>query len=321
MFHSCLAVKIEEDQPQVIGLACQKAWIRTDEESEKSEADVWLEMINKIGHPPKKHAWISVGDRGSDIFSYVEGLNDLGWDCVIRSKHDRKIRINGEEFRLKAYMRTLPVMAELQHKLRARPGVPSREVTLYVSWTEAEMIPPSHESNKHPIKGSYVRVWCNEDPDIEWILFTISSITSEENAIGIAKIYTWRWIIEEYHKCLKTGCKIEEAQLRAANHLLNLFGILGIIATQLLQIRDLSRLHGSEPAEKFVDKSYILLIEKIYKLSTPLTVKEFWRRVAMLGGFLGRKSDGNPGWQTIWHGWLRLQDMYRGVELFFADER
>ncbi len=36
----------------------------------------------------------------------------------------------------------------------------------------------------------------------------------------------------------------------------------------------------------------------------------------MLGGFLGRKSDKNPGWQTIWQGWLRLQGMYRGAELF-----
>ena len=108
---------------------------------------------------------------------------------------------------------------------------------------------------------------------------------------------------------------MEEAQLRAADHLMNLFGILGIIATQLLQLRDLSRIRGSEPAEIHVDKMSVKLIEKVYRLTIPLTVKEFWRRVAMLGGFLGRKSDGNPGWQTIWYGWLRLRDMCRGAEL------
>ncbi len=128
-------------------------------------------------------------------------------------------------------------------------------------------------------------------------------------------IYTKRWIIEEYHKCLKTGCKVEKAQLRAADHLLNLFGIFGVIATKLLQIRDLSRIKGEELAESHVDKISIKLIDKIFKLSTPLTVKEFWRRVAMLGGFLGRKSDGNPGWQTIWSGWRKLQDMCRGAEM------
>lgn len=316
MFHSCLAVKIEDGQPHVIGLACQKAWIRTDEESEESEGDVWAEMIRRIGPPPKERAWITVGDRGSDIFSFVEDADSSGWDCVVRSKHDRKIRVNGAVTKLKKHMRSLPSMTSFGHKLRSKAGgASSQEVTLYVSWTEAEMMPPDTEIDKKPIKGSYVRVWCDEDRDIEWILFTLSAVTSKESALEIVTIYTLRWIIEEYHKCLKTGCKMEEAQLRAADHLMNLFGILGVIATQLLQLRDLSRIRGSELADTHVDKMAVKLIEKIYKLPIPPTIKEFWRRVAMLGGFLGRKSDGNPGWQTIWYGWLRLRDMRRGVEL------
>lgn len=35
----------------------------------------------------------------------------------------------------------------------------------------------------------------------------------------------------------------------------------------------------------------------------------------MVDGFLGRKSDGNPGWQTIWKGWLRIQDMLEGIAM------
>lgn len=320
MFHSCLAVKVEEDQPQVIGLACQKAWIRTEKKTEKSESDVWLEMIKSIGQPPKGCSWISVGDRGSDIFSYVEGMNDLGWDCVIRSKHDRTICVAGKEVKLKSHIRSLPAMTKFEYKLRARPGVCSREIMLQVSWIQAELIPPSKEKHKKPIDGSYIRVWCEEDSNIEWILFTMSPVISKEEAIEIVRIYNRRWIIEEYHKCLKTGCKIEDAQLQSANNLMNLFGMLGVIATQLLQIRDLSRMKGSEDAEEHVEKLCVRLVEKIYKISIPLTLKEFWRRVAMLGGFLGRKSDGNPGWQTIWHGWLRLQDMCRGAKLFFDSE-
>ncbi len=213
-------------------------------------------------------------------------------------------------------MRSLSAMTSFNHKLKSKAGgASSREVTLHVSWIEAEMMPPDTENNKKPIKGSYIRVWCDEAPDIEWILFTLSAITSKESALEIVTIYTQRWIIEEYHKCLKTGCKMEESQLRAADHLMNLFGILGVIATQLLQLRDLSRIRGSEPADTHVDKMSVNLIMKIFKLTISPTVKEFWRRVAMLGGFLGRKSDGNPGWQTLWYGWLRLRDMCRGAEL------
>ncbi|WP_448287985.1 IS4 family transposase [Phormidesmis priestleyi] len=39
---------------------------------------------------------------------------------------------------------------------------------------------------------------------------------------------------------------------------------------------------------------------------------QFWQAVARLGGFIGRKSDGQPGWQTLWRGWLRLQDLAWG---------
>jgi hypothetical protein len=45
-----------------------------------------------------------------------------------------------------------------------------------------------------------------------------------------------------------------------------------------------------------------------------LTVGRFFRELAMLGGFIGRRRDGDPGWITIWRGWDRLQDMIRGAE-------
>ena len=41
----------------------------------------------------------------------------------------------------------------------------------------------------------------------------------------------------------------------------------------------------------------------------PPTLREAIRRVASLGGFLGRKSDGDPGTQTLWLGLQRLDDI------------
>jgi hypothetical protein len=320
MFHSCLAVKFQDDQPLIIGLTGQKAWIREEKEEgadpkaqEERESQVWQEMIDQIGPVPKNCKWTTVGDRGADIFSFIGSLPQ-GWDCVIRSKHDRKILVNGEKHNLKKYMRELPFMGTTTHFLRARKES-SREVTLKLSWTEVEMLPPSAQKEKQPIKGLYVRAWCEEDANIEWILFTRSPITSFEEALEIVTIYRHRWLIEEYHKCLKTGCQIEKVQLRTADRLLALFGVLGVIATQLLQLKTISRINPDEPAEKHVDKLSIEVLQHIYKLKLPLTVKEFWRRVAMLAGFMGRKADGNPGWQKIWKGWIKLRDMCKGVEI------
>ena len=119
----------------------------------------------------------------------------------------------------------------------------------------------------------------------------------------------------QYHKCLKTGCQIEKVQLKAADRLLTLFGILGVIATQLLQIKTISRINPDELAENHVDKLSILILQNIYNLKSPLTVKEYWRRVAMLAGFMGRKSDGDPGWQKLWKGWTVLRDLCKGAEI------
>ncbi len=323
LFHSCLAVKFEDNQPKVIGLSAQEAWVREEEDEkaeekvniEASEAKVWQKMLERTGRVPEGCNWITVGDRASDIFSFVEVLKKLGYGCVLRTKHDRKIIVNGSERDLKQYMRSLPAMAEKQRIARSTQDHSSHEQTLKISWTTAEMLSPKAEKEKRSIHGSYVRVWCETDPDIEWILFTLSTITSEEEALEIVTIYEHRWIIEEYHKCLKSGCKIEEAQLRTADRLFNLFGILGVIATQLLQLRDISRIKPEDPAEQHTDPLNVEVIRIRYKLRAVITVKEFWRRVAMLGGFLARKSDGDPGWQKIWKGWIRLQDMRDGMEM------
>jgi hypothetical protein len=75
--------------------------------------------------------------------------------------------------------------------------------------------------------------------------------------------------------------------------------MLGVIANQLIQLKGISRTNPDELAERYVDKVPIAILQEIYNLKTPLTVKEFWRRVAMLVGFMGRKSDGSPGWKKI----------------------
>ena len=102
-------------------------------------------------------------------------------------------------------MRGLSPIGTTSHSLRARKES-SREVTLKLSWSEVDVLPPVAHKEKQPIRGQYVRVWCDEDENIEWILFTRSPITSLEDALEIVTIYRHRWLIEEYHKCLKTGC-------------------------------------------------------------------------------------------------------------------
>jgi hypothetical protein len=116
--------------------------------------------------------------------------------------------------------------------------------------------------------------------------------------------------IEDYHKCLKTGCRMEARQLRSADRLQRLLGFLALVAVRLLWLRSLSRQDGDQLACQLIPEPLCQVIA--YRLRQPedaLTLRAFWRAVANLGGFLGRKGDGDPGWQTLWKGWRRLLDL------------
>ena len=84
---------------------------------------------------------------------------------------------------------------------------------------------------------------------------------------------------------------------------------ISVVALRLLQLKSLARVAPDVPAQRFVPRIWLQML----KLARPnlsrvhdLTVGQFYRQVAMLGGFLGRKGDGDPGWITIWRGWEKL---------------
>ena len=322
MFHTALAVEwTRNHDPMLIGVARQTPWIRPEhnedkkgKEQEEKESQVWLNTLKDIGRPPFGCQWVSVGDRSNDIYEYVEGAVDEGWDLVVRAKHDRTIVLDGKQTRLKAWIRNIEPRGNYKLDLRARGEKFSRVAELKVCWGQALLQPPQGKKGK-PIPVTYVRAYDPENEELEWILVTTLKVDWVEDALTVVQIYEQRWIIEEYHKCLKTGCRIEDAQLKTGKRLLALLGILGVIATQLLQLRDLSRQQPDRPAKDVVEKEIIDIVKSKYNLGGEISLRELWKRIAMLGGFLGRKSDGNPGWQTIWKGWLRIQDMLAGMAM------
>ena len=190
----------------------------------------------------------------------------------------------------------------------------SGEVTLEITWTKAKLFPPGNGSIVAAGEVTYIRVWCPERPRLEWLLITNLPIENEKDALRVIAIYRRRWLIEDYHKVLKTGFRMENNQFKQASRILGLFGMVGVIATQLLAMREHCRLSPTTRVEEAIPKLWIKLIERKLKVKLE-TVRDFWRCLARLGGFIGRKSDGEPGWQTIWKGYMRLRDMVEGADL------
>lgn len=156
------------------------------------------------------------------------------------------------------------------------------------------------------------------EESLEWILLTSLVGTTCEQAWQRVEWYRARWRVEDYHHCLKTGCRIEERQVQSAERLIRLLGILSPLAVRLLQVRDLSRQAPESPAHEVIEPETLTLLAAHVGLSpSTMTVETFWTEVARMGGYLARRNDGPPGWKPLWKGWLHLQALLEGAQLAF----
>jgi hypothetical protein len=251
-----------------------------------------------------------VSDRGSDGFSFLTRAKALGWISLLRSKHNRRMEDADETTtHLHTFARSMPSVHTFSIHLRARPGKAAREVFLNLAFAPVTLLTPANTKGA-PIPAWCIRVWEEAlvDP-LEWILVSTDTVESVQEALEKVEWYRNRWIVEEYHKCLKTGCGMEKRQVSTYQSLQALLGLLGVVAVFLLQLKS----QAKPPPIPQSLKDALRAISK-NKLEDPER-RDYLREIAMLGGFLGRKGDGRPGWQTIWKGWNRLQDIALGMEI------
>ena len=127
------------------------------------------------------------------------------------------------------------------------------------------------------------------------------------------------WKIEEFHKAQKTGCRLEESQLQEPDAFVTLAAIAAVVAVRLLNLRDQAEPseRADDPATRWFDELWVLVVCKLAKHPDPstLTVRRFHHTIAKQGGWLARRCDGRPGWQTLWRGWQRIADYVTGIQL------
>lgn len=150
---------------------------------------------------------------------------------------------------------------------------------------------------------------------VEWLLVTTVPVTTVADAWERRDWYTARWLIEEFHQCLKTGCRAEDTQLRDREPLWHRLAILLPLAVRVLLLREASRTTPDAPATVVTDPLTIRLVAVRTGLPEAPTVAAFARQVARLGGHQGRTRDGPPGWRTLWRGWWYVQTLLEGVNL------
>jgi hypothetical protein len=293
------------------------------------EADRRCRRLDRLGGPqPGEPLVVDVADRNSDTFEFLDYEDLLGRKYVLRSQHNRGIRVGhgagGQQTLLHDYLRTLPEQGgRRQFNLSEREKRPARQATLAIAWAAVTILLPENRRGHYrqqPQQVWAIRVWePNPPPEVEaveWFLLTNLPVKTAEDAWEKVEWYCCRWVIEEFHKAQKTGCDIEDPQFTKVERLQPMIALLSVVAAMLLNLRDLSRDErlSALPATEVIEEELVEVLSGWrYDEIRPLSVREFFRALARLGGHQNRKCDGQPGWLVLWRGWVDLQRMVAGA--------
>jgi Transposase Tn5 dimerisation domain len=318
----------------VLGIGDQQYYVRTPcrrprESSQERlrrarESQVWPQASQHLGHAPHDVQWIRVADREADIYEYLVSCQALGHGFVIRAAKDRALshpETGKRAGRLFTAARSAVPLGEFTLELRQRPKHPARTAHLCVSATAVALSAPWRpgygRSRKSPIKCTAVRVWEVAAPDaedrLEWILLCDADVADFAQARACVLQYATRWIIEEYHKAIKTGLGAERLQLESAERLFAAIAIMSVVALRLIELRERLRKHPDAEAAQSGLSPLELEVLRQKSGRTLRTVREVALAIGRLGGHLNRKGDGLPGWQTLWHGMNTLHALVEGV--------
>jgi hypothetical protein len=335
LLHSSLLITADKSH-QIVGLAGQAIHYRQRvDKSEttrqrlkrKRESEIWGEVIDQVGPPPENVRWTHVFDRGGDNFEVYCHLLLNQSDWVVRAAQLERLIVTplGEQTELGEYLQSCPVAGTYELEVRANHNQPARTALVEVRFGQVALPLPrncgrfARECGITFITMHAVEVReVNPPPRVEplhWVLLTSHAVTTFEKAWEVITYYEQRPLIEEFHKALKTGCRLEDRLYETAKRWEAVTALLSIVAVRLLQLKTVAKAGPNRPAEELVPRQWIEMLSAVRKGKHKRihTANEFLRALAGLGGHLGRKHDGDPGWITLWRGFNKLHLLLRGA--------
>lgn len=281
-----------------------------------------------------------VMDREADFFELFHAWRHMGADhLLVRAKHNRaqpsKTADDGECTTLFESVAALPVMGQVDvhiprksaraAKGMAQPARRKRTARMALRWRSITIGPPRHGlSSSH----APVRAWimharetlppADGDKPIEWFLLTTAEIHDEATAIALLDAYAKRWRIEDWHRILKTCCRVEEPAHRDAECLRRLIAINMVIAWRIHLMTLLGREAPDLPVHVLFSDLEIRVLALVSRQNgwpAPASLADAVVTVARMGGYMNRKHDPPPGAELLWRGHRHLSLLSQGLAL------
>lgn len=316
-----------------LGLIDVQVWARDPGQSGKAarrhelpieakESSKWLQSFGAAAALQAQCAQttvVSVGDREADLYElFALALREKEQPKLLVRAHTDRVLAEGQG-RLWEQVQAQAVCATQVVQVPRRRQQPARRATLAVRFAEVHLSPPRRHA-KLPVLQLWAVLAQEVDAPagvepLEWMLLTTMEVSSAEQALEKLQWYTKRWNIEVFHRTLKSGCRIEERQLATVARIENCLAVDLVVAWRIVHLTMLGRQTPDLPCTVFFEEHewkalYAFVHRSRAKVPTQAPpLREAMRVVASLGGFLGRKSDGEPGTKSLWLGLQRLDDI------------
>jgi hypothetical protein len=286
---------------------------------EEKESYRWIEAFEQvIALTPEEVQVVTVCDREADIYEMFVAAKEEEAGLLVRANTDR--RLDEEAKYLWAKVESQSEAGTFTVDIVGNDKRKARQATVSVRFCTVKLRPTWRPQKKKlpPVTLTAVLVREDDPPadikePIEWMLLTNTTVKNFRQATQVIAWYCCRWQIEVFHKVIKSGCRVEDCRLQTAGRLQNYIALMSVVAWRLQWLTYINRTNPQASCTAVLTTiEWQALYMRIHKTSvlpnSPPSTYQAIRWIAQLGGFLGRKSDGEPGIVAVWRGWQRLQD-------------
>ena len=337
--HSTLMVT---PQRTPLGLIQQQVWVRDpadfgkrhlrhERETKEKESQKWLTSVQEVAKLQKElpnTLLVSVGDSEADVFALFAEASQLEQAFLVRACRDRLI-LNAEERHLWKQVAEQPAAGLLEVAIPRQADRPMRTAKVTIRFIQVDLKVPQYKA-EHTAMSELTAwaIWAYEETPptdskpIEWKLLTNLPTRDFDQACTRVQWYSCRWVVEMFHRVLKSGCRIEERQFDDLDNIQRFLAVDSVVAWRVLYLTLLSRevpqMSCSTLLEAYEWQALYCFVHKTKKFpSHPLTLAEVVRLVAILGGFTA-SSKHQPGTMVLWQGLARLSDISQAWLVFHS---
>ena len=339
LLHSTLMVTPTR---QPLGLIQEQVWTRDPQDfgkrekrhelpTARKESQKWLTSLQAVAEVQRQlpdTQLVSVGDSEADLYALFEAAQQQQVFFLIRACRDRLIA-NDEERHLWQNLESQPVAGYLRVSLPRQADRPARSARLSIRQTPVTLLVPRREKKTGaPSVLGWAIVAREENPPantepIAWRLITNVPTADLAQACERVGWYSCRWVVEMFHRVLKSGCRIEERQFDDLENTKRFLALDSVVAWRVLFLTLTGREMPDLSCEAlFEADEWQALYCFLHKTNLPPqhvpTLGQVTRWIAQLGGFTASQKS-HPGTTVLWIGLQRLGDISEAWLIFHGE--